>query len=188
MILTFLNKFLETKFRPPSLICTVPKLRFYASIPYTHNNVFGQKLARIISNHFPALDLKLIPKNPLKLGTLFYYKDRLPYLMQSNVSYIFSCPKCKVGTYIGATKRLLKVRADAHLGVSHRTGCPLSKKDFSNIREHCRKCGTSFDYNCFKIMGRAYDESSLFVLESLLIKQHSPSLNNHCSATPLHIA
>ena len=188
LFLTFLNKFLEAKFRPASLTCTVPKLRFYASIPYTHNNIFGQKLARIITSHFPALDLKLIPKNPLKLGTLFYYKDRLPKLMQSNLSYMFSCPKCKVGTYIGATKRLLKVRADAHLGVSHRTGYPLSKKDFSNIREHCHKCRTSFDYNCFKIMGRACDETSLSVLESLLIKQHSPTLNNHCSATPLHIA
>ena len=184
----FLNNFLSRKFRPACLIPTVPKLKLYASIPYIHNNTFGLNLSKIIISHFPALDLKLIPKNPLKLGTLFHYKDRLPLLMQSKVAYLFTCPKCKVGTYLGATKRLLKVRIDSHLGISHRTGCSLNKKEFSNIRDHCRTCKINFNYDCFKILARAPDNSSLFVLESLLIKQCSPNLNSHCSSTTLHIA
>ena len=185
---TFLNNFLSKKFRPACLYPTVPKLKLYASIPYIYNNTFGLNLSKIISSHFPALDLKLIPKNPLRLGTLFHYKDRLPLLMQSHVAYLFTCPKCKVGTYLGATKRMLKVRIDSHLGISHRTGCSLNKKEFSNIRDHCRACRTDFNYDCFKIMAKAPDDSSLFVLESLLIKQCVPNLNNHCSSTTLHIA
>ena len=108
--------------------------------------------------------------------------------MQSNVAYLFTCPKCKVGTYLGATKRMLKTRIDSHKGVSHRTGNPLNRKDFSSIREHCNKCKTQFNYKDFQIIGTASDEPSLFVLESLLIKQNVPTLNNHCSSTPLHIA
>ena len=186
--LVFLNFKLNSKFRPAYLSPTVPKLKLYASIPYIHNNKFGQNLSKIIISHFPALDLKLIPKKPLKLGTLFHYKDRLPLLMQSHVAYLFTCPKCKVGTYLGATKRMLKVRIDSHLGISHRTGCSLNKKEFSNIRDHCKECRTNFNYDCFKIMDRAPDDSSLFVLESLLIKQYVPNLNNHCSSTVLHVA
>ena len=183
-----LNKFLRDKFRPTIPVDTVPKLKFYASIPYVQNNTFGNNLTKIIKHHFPALDLKLVPKNPLRLGSLFHYKDKLPVLMQSKVAYLFTCPKCKVGTYLGATKRLLKVRVDSHSGVSHRTGCTLNKKEFSNIRDHCNKCKSNLTYDCFKVVGRAMDDTSLPLLESLLIKKFVPSLNSQCSSTNLYIA
>ena len=108
--------------------------------------------------------------------------------MQSKVAYLFTCPKCKVGTYLGATKRLLKVRVDSHSGVSYRTGCPLNKKEFSNIRDHCNKCKSKITYDCFKVVGRAMDDTSLPLLESLLIKSFVPSLNGQCSSTNLYIA
>ena len=163
-------------------------MKFYASITLTQYNLFGKNLAKLIKHHFPALDLKLVPKNPLKLGSLFKFKDKLPMLMQSKVAYMFTCPKCKVGTYLGATKRLLKVRVDSHLGISYRTGCTLSRKEFSNIREHCNKCRSKFSYDCFKIVGQTMDEASLFVLESLLIKKLVPSLNGQGTSTTLYVA
>ena len=184
----FLNRFLRDKFHPKIPVCTVPKMKFYAAIPFVQNNIFGNDLSKIIKHHFPALDLKLVPTNPLKLGSLFNHKDKLPVLMQSKVAYLFTCPKCKVGTYLGATKRLLKVRIDSHSGVSHRTGCTLKKKDFSNIREHCYKCKSTITYDSFKVVGRAMDVSSLHLLESLLIKKFVPSLNGQCSSTNLYIA
>ena len=104
MLFKFLNKFLKDKFQPAIPIYTVPKLKFYASVPFLHNNVFTTNLTKLIKQHFPALDLKLIPKNPMKLGNLFNHKDKLPLLMQSKVVYEFTCPKCKIGTYLGATK------------------------------------------------------------------------------------
>ena len=137
---------------------------------------------------FPAIDIRLIPKNSKTIQSIFPYKDKLPPLMQSLVVYCFKCPKCEFGKYVGATKRLLKVRIDSHLGISHRTGCPLNKKEFSNIRDHCKKCKTSFNYNNFKIIGQAHNEHSLSTLESLYIKQVVPSLNSQSSSTVLYIA
>ena len=108
--------------------------------------------------------------------------------MQSKVVYLFKCPKCKIGTYLGATKRLLKVRIDSHLGKSYRTGCMLNKKEFSNIRDHCNLCKSNNSYECFKVVGRCMDEASLYILESLYIKKFVPSLNNQCASTTLYIA
>ena len=103
------------------------------------------------------------------------------------VVHYFSCPKCKVGKYVGATKRLLKVRIDSHHGISHRTGCSLKTKEFSSIREHCQKCKTLFSYDDFKIISQATNEYSLPILESLYIKQLVPSLNGQTSSTVLYM-
>ena len=119
---------------------------------------------------------------------MFSYKDKLPALMQSLVVYSFSCPKCKIGKYVGATKRLLKVRINSHQGVSFRTHDPLKTKDFSNIREHCKKCNIAVTYEDFKIVAQAQNEHSLSILESLTIKQVVPSLNSQSSSTVLYIA
>ena len=108
--------------------------------------------------------------------------------MRSKVVYLFTCPKCKIGTYVGATKRLLRVRIASHLGISHRTGSTLNVKEFSNIREHCKKCKCKITYDNFEIVAQAPDDASLPILESLLIKQLVPVLNNHCSSRPLHVA
>ena len=137
---------------------------------------------------FPALDIRLISKNPKTLGSLFPFKDRLPALMQSLVVYQFSCPKCKIGKYVGATKRLLKVRIDSHLGRSHRTGCLLKTQEFSSIRDHCKKCKSNFSYSDFQIVAHAPNIHSLPILESLFIKQLVPSLNNQNASTVLYIS
>ena len=121
---TFLNK----QITPKCKRCTVPKLDIYASVPFLVNNtVFYRNLYEIISSNFPAVKLRLIPKNPLTIGSLFRYKDRLNYLLTSNVVYKYSCPKCNFGSYVGSTKRLLKVRISSHSRVSHRIGDLLKK-------------------------------------------------------------
>ena len=179
--------FLNDKFQPRQLIPTVPKLVMFASIPFVHSTKFKLHLQMIINNMFPALDIHLISKNPRTLGSLFSFKDKLPALMRSSVVYSFSCPNCKVGKYVGATKRLLKVRIASHLGISHRTGCTLKTKEFSNIRDHCQKCKTSFSEHDFDIVAQAPSNYSLPILESLLIKQLVPSLNSQTSSTILYI-
>ena len=115
-------------------------MKMYASIPFiTNNNNFKKEIDNLIKKFIPGLDLKLIPKNPLTLGSLFKIKDKLSPLMQSLVIYKYTCPRCNRGTYIGSTKRLLKVRIDSHKGISHRTGSTLNKQEFSNIRDHSKK-------------------------------------------------
>ena len=119
---------------------------------------------------------------------MFSYKDKLPTLMRSLVVYCFSCPKCNIGKYVGATKRLLKVRINSHQGVSHRTHEQLKNKEFSNIRKHCKKCNISVNYDDFEIVAQAQNQQSLYILESLTIKQLVPSLNDQSSSTVLHVA
>ena len=161
---------------------------FYASLPYTNDNKFLIGVTQIIKKHFNCLSPRLILHNPRTIGSLFKFKDTLPKLMNSLVVYKFNCPRCVRGMYLGSTKRMLKVRIDSHRGVSHRTGCMLSKKEFSNIREHTVQCKASITYDNFEIIARSTNEASLPILESLYIKQLVPSLNNQSSSTPLFIA
>ena len=119
---------------------------------------------------------------------MFRYKDRLDPLMTSKVVYKYTCPKCDFGSYIGATKRLLRVRINNHKGVSHRTGAPISNPEFSNIREHNRRCKSNIQYEDFTILGQVLNDLDLPILESLMIKQHVPSLNAQNSAIPLCLA
>ena len=108
--------------------------------------------------------------------------------MRSCLVYKFTCPKCNLGTYVGCTKRLLKVRIDSHKGVSYRTGYALSNKENSAIRLHTDRCRHNIEYKDFKILSQAQSQYALPFLESLFIKQLAPKLNNQTTSVPLHIA
>ena len=183
-----LHRFLNKIFIPKLDIPTVSKLPFYASVPLIHNKSFYQEITKIISHHIPAIDLKLIQSNPLSLGSLFRVKEKLDPLMTSGVVYLFNCPMCNKGKYVGSTRRLLKVRADSHIGVSHRTGSKLSNPEFSNIRNHSRNCRYNIKYQDFKIIGRANNDHQLTILESLFIKQMVPNLNSQSTSVPLYLS
>ena len=168
--------------------CTVPKLDLYASLPFLVNNKeFYSKLREIVESNHPAIKLRFVPRNPLTTGSLFHHKDRLNCLVTSNVVYKYTCPKCDFGTYIGSTKRLLKVRIDSHKGVSHRTGNRLSNPDYSSIREHTKKCKNEINNEDFRIVGQVSNEHDLPILESIIIKQLVPSLNAQTSTTQLYL-
>ena len=137
---------------------------------------------------YPYLNFQFVFKNPPTINSLFKFKDSLPELMRSSVVYKFSCPKCNLGRYIGCTNRMLRVRIDSHRGVSHRTGVSLSRKEFSAIRDHTNSCHHVIQYTDFKILSQASNSQSLQYLESLLIKQLSPSLNSSASSVPLFIS
>lgn len=180
----FMNNIFIPKFKTP----TVPKLPFYASVPLIHNKYFYDELYRIINKHLPAVNLKLIPVNPLTIGSHFVLKERLNPLMTSGVVYLFNCPRCDLGRYVGCTRRLLKVRVDCHRGVSYRTGERLTNPEYSCIREHAKKCKHAVKYEDFKIIGRATNDHKLSILESLFIKQMVPQLNSQTTSTPLYLS
>ena len=142
----------------------------------------------IIRKHFNCLNPKLILRNPKTIASLFRFKDSVPELMRSLVVYKYTCPRCNLGTYIGSTKRMLKVRIDSHCGISHRTGINLNKKEYSCIRDHSKKCKSPISYNNFEIIEQAIDETSLLILESLNIKRLVPSLNSQSSSAQLYIS
>ena len=125
----------------------------------------------------------------LKLLSVFFkFKDSLPPTMRSNVVYLYNCPKCQLGTYVGCTERTLKVRMDGHRGVSHRTGITLSVKEQSSIRNHASQCNSRINYNNFKILSQIDIKESLLISEFLYIRQLCPAFNNDTSSVPLYIA
>ena len=182
------HKFLNNIYLPKLKIPTVPKLQFYACIPLINEKYFYKELSKIINNHIPAVKLNLIQINKMTIGSLFHSKERVNPLMTSGVIYLYNCPRCDLGKYVGSTRRLLKVRIDSHKGVSYRTGMKLSNPEFSNIREHTKKCKNNIEYKDFKIVGRAKNDQELSILESLFIKQLVPQLNAQTSSTPLYLS
>ena len=93
-------------------------------------------LTVIIKKYFSCVNPKLVLRNPKTIASLFKFKDSVPKLMRSLVVYKYTCPRCNLGTYLGSTKRMLKVRIDSHWGISYRTGCNMKTKEFSSIRNH----------------------------------------------------
>lgn len=184
----YLKKLLNNKLQQKIPVATVPKLDCYVSLPFTNDEKFLTTLRQILKKYFYCLRPKLVLRNPRTIGSLFRFKDTVPNLMRSLVVCKHTCPGCNLGTYVGSTKRMLKVRVDSHRGVSHRTGCTLSKKEFSNIREHSKQCKARISYDDFEVLEQAPDETSLHILESLTIKQLVPSLNSQSSSAPLFIA
>ena len=181
--------FLDNIFSPKVIEHTVPKKLIYISLPYMGHlsKVIKKELIQLLENNYSYAKFHFIFKNPLTISSLFKFKDSLPELMRSSVIYQFSCPKCNLGNYVGCTNRLLKVRIDSHRGVSYRTGSKLTKPEFSSVRNHCCQCKHKVEYTDFKILGQAQNRSCLFLLESLLIKQLKPLLNNSTSSVPLNI-
>ena len=168
---------------------TAPKKLLYISLPFFSNaSNLKRELTNLLSKLYPYAEFRFVFKNPLTIGSLFSFKDTLPESMRSSVIYKFVCPKCNFGTYVGCTKRLLKVRIDSHRGVSHRTGCTLKTKEHSAIRSHCNSCKHIISYSDFKIIAQTSNSQHLPILESLYIKQLVPELNNQTTSIPLHIA
>ena len=183
------KNFLNRIFVPKAITYDVPKKLMYVSLPYSFSSDHVKReLTACLTKLYPYVKFHFVFKNPLTIGSLFKFKDSLPELMRSSTVYLYTCPKCNLGTYVGNSNRLLKVRISSHMGVSHRTGCSLSTKEFSAIRNHTHLCKTNIQYSHFKILSQSSSSRSLPFLESLYIKQLSPSLNNTVSSVPLHIA
>ena len=183
------NNFLNKIFIPKLNVPTVPKKLMYVSLPYTNYSAqMKRELIKELSKLYMYVDFKFVFKNPLTIGSLFSFKDALPETMRSCLVYRFTCPKCNFGTYVGCTKRLLKVRVDSHRGVSYRTGCNISNKENSAIRSHTNRCRHNIQYDDFKILSQAANQHSLPFLESLYIKHLAPNLNSQITSVPLHIA
>ena len=125
------GKFLHNVFNPMATTYDVPKKIMHISLPFTHNySYIKRELSRFLSLQYPYVEFRFVFKNPLTIGSLFHFKDSLPDLMRSSIIYLFTCPECNSGKYIGASNRILKVRIDCHKGVSYRTGSDLNNKDF----------------------------------------------------------
>ena len=122
------------------------------------------------------------------VASLFKFKDSLPMVMRANLIYLYKCPCCEQGSYVGSTQRRLQARIAAHKGVSYRTGQQLSTKEHSAPRTHSNSHKKTLLNTHFKILTTAQNKSQLLLLESLYIKEFQPPLNINTSSIPLLIA
>src|ERR1700755_29742 len=145
-----------------------------------------RNLSRILSPHFPHIDLRFSYNTPLKISSFFRYKSVFPPTLSASVVHKFTCPQCSRG-YIGSTTRLLRTRICEHQGISFRTSLPLSSPPFSNIRNHTLSCHFLPLPKHFSVLDTHSDPVSLRILESLYIHNHKPQLNSNLSSCALHI-
>ena len=104
---------------------------------------------------------------PFKVGYYFSLKSRVSGCMQSGVIYKFVCSRDANEAYIGKTQRHLFARIKEHLN-------PLKQ---SAIRDHRLECDCVCTEKNFVVLKQCSNNFELSILESLLIKQHRPTLN-----------
>ena len=78
-----------------------------------------------MKKHFPFIDFRYVLTNPFKISSFFSYKDHLPWVLRSNVVYIFKCPSYRIN-YVGSTTRQPFMRTHEPSGSRFFTGLPLS--------------------------------------------------------------
>ena len=184
------NKFVNRVINPPTVSYDVPKDKQFISLPFFGHQsyVMRNRLLSLFRYHFPQINIRIILSNKQTIGSFFPVKERLPNPMCSNVIYRFKCEgeDCS-SSYVGSTERALHDRICEHLGVSFRTGIPLTSPTYSSIREHSRSCSHPINKESFEIIGKCKSEDNILLLESVFIKHLRPDLNNTESAAPLHI-
>ena len=135
---------------------------------------------QLFKKFYPQIRLRVILVNNNTIGNLFKFKDRLPTMLCSGIVYKYSCGECNA-TYVGKSQRHLKTRVSEHRGVSVRTGKPITRPAFSNIRDHAWETDHRIIEDNFKIITKSTYNSDLPILEALAIHEHRPTLNEYSS-------
>ena len=117
----------------------------------------------------------LIFKPSCTIASLFKFKDRVPIELQASAIYKYQCGSCNA-TYIGKSKRQVRVRQFEHLGRSIRTNRPLGKPPFSAIRDHAEVNDHPIHLDNFSVLASCSNEMELCTVESLYTIKEKPSL------------
>ena len=138
----------------------------------------------LVNEFFPHVNVRILFKNKLTTSSMFRFKDELPLCVLSNIVYQYNCGMCN-SKYIGETSRHYTTRVAEHMGVSPRTGAPMTKVN-SNIHAHYLRTGHDISKDYFTVL---YSRSSLDLQtsESIAIHQHRPDLNDKTASVPLNI-
>ena len=160
--------FLENTFQPKPLTYNVPRKVLYLKISFLghHSIQLSKQLHQLVTDICPYLKIKSIFINPLNISKLFSFKDKIPNGLLSKLIYMWTCPKCEVGKYIGCTTRHLATKIAEHAAKSVRTNKPIH----SAIRFHSINCKTDINFNDLKILKSDQNKQNLLLYESLLIR------------------
>ena len=140
-----------------------------AVIPYYP--IVSSKIAKILKKfNFKTV---FVPINKLKFTNT---KDKIPVLNNWGIYQIF----CQCGlSYIGQTKRALKIRLNEHRN-------NVKKQDIqrSSIAEHSWSNGHVFDFDSAKIIQKCSSSLDLDFFETFHIRKNSDVLVNDLSVVP----
>ena len=153
--------------KPP--VITIPKRDEFWKNPILGVQSFRMKrrLKSVIEHFYPQVNARIIFQSSNSIQNFFKFKDRVRLSLASSVVYQYTCRQCSA-TYIGETKKQLKVRISQHKGISFRTNRPLSSFDSSKIYEHVFDSNHPISDDSFKILSNS-TVFDLKVLESLYI-------------------
>ena len=109
----------------------------------------------------------------------YLYLGDLILILKSSTydDFAHTCRQCSA-TYIGETKKQLRVRISQHKGISFRTDRPLSSFESSKIYEHPFDSNHPISDHSFKILSNS-TVFDLKVLESLNSHKFQPNLNDY---------
>ncbi|KAF7677257.1 hypothetical protein TCON_2655 [Astathelohania contejeani] len=188
MIHSAIKILLQGKFCPPPQIITVKKDLRYVKLPFYGFMSFSirNQLNKLFQQCYPQIDFRFVFTNKNTIGSHFKVKDSIPLPLCSSIIYSYTCSSCNA-RYIGSSIRNYKIRILEHKGVSYRTGLPLSKPSFSEVRNHSLSEDHPFSESSFKILDKSSGgPCDLRLMESLYIKDLHPSLNNNVSSVQLY--
>ena len=172
-----IKQFLDKIYIPNQSASTVSKQKVYFSLPYYGyiSDIIGRDIKQIVEKHIPQIQLILIFTNTFSIGTFFKHKEKLTEALSSCVIYKYKCVLCNKH-YIGSTARQLPCRIAEHMGVSVRTGLPLSTTPNSSIYNHESETGHRIQRLNFSIVAFS-NKASLRTVEALHIVKDKPELN-----------
>ena len=133
------------------------KFKFFMNYRGKPSEKFARSLRKL---NAPCKIIMTLHKTKQSLPSL---KVKVPKMLQSNVVYKITCPRCD-SSYVGQTTRHVQQRFREHLG------------KLGIIKKHCEDCDISPSNDMIKILGRAKGER-LLTLEALFILSIQPSLN-----------
>jgi hypothetical protein len=158
------------------------KLVYYVKLPFIghyYSNLIKRSLLKLNSQINFHIDLRFVFVNTYNISSLFPFKDVFTNNMIAKVVYSVGCLQCPAN-YIGMTSRLLSVRLR-----EHREG--LKGTRFSSLAEHTKLTNHSINWNDPKVLQSDSSDINLMYLESLLIAQLKPVLNNRQTSVTLNL-
>jgi hypothetical protein len=158
-------------------------LQFFLCLPYVGGACERLRLNIIetIKECSPRSHVQIVFRAALRIRDLFVVKDKTPNKLLSMVVYQVQCLSCNA-RYVGKTIRHIEVRLN-----EHKKSIGLPPQSQSYIARHVLSTGHTVDYENFKILARAPTDYKLRIKESLIIKEHSPELNNNETSVQLNL-
>ena len=177
---SYLGKQLRKIMQPKTPRLTASKAIVYFPLKYFGKKSFNLKnnLNRLLKEFYPQLTVRVIFKPGFSIQSLFKFKDKVPDELQSSAVYRYKC-RCCNATYIGKSKRQIRVRQFEHMGRSVRTKRPLGKPPFSAIRQHSESRDHPIYLDSFSVIANRSRDAELSIVESLFIVKEKPTLCNN---------